>query len=1326
MFKMKKMLAALMAATILITSIPMEGRAAELEESSTVETVPEALESEDTIIEEALEPETVTVEESTEQYLIQYLMIEQGNVTLGNTQQIVIGLGCEKELEEVVLYYTNQSTGEQFEQLYSKVIDGAVLFEIPFANEEEIGTYQLDAVSFEVEEKIYTEYFEETGIEAVFGVEQNIESEPDAIVVENESEELESDAAIVRIDEEGNTVSEVSLEEAIENVYMEKPAMFGLKRDNTLVVVLDPGHDNTHAGAQYYGLKEEKLNLKIALYCKEKLEEYQGVKVYLTRAEDGKCPHPGTSVTECNKKRVEYASSVGADIFVSLHNNSSLSTTPKGAMVYYPNSNYNAEAGKEGKGLAKKIQEQLVTLGLYDRGITIRNSEDNTEYPDGSLADYYGVIRNSKEAGISAIIVEHAFMSNINDSSQFLSSDAKLKELGSADAKAIASYYGLSKETITVISEKVEVTDLNNIEGTAVMSVKNVAPLEKIQEISFAVWSTADQNDLFWYTIENTGNKDYTAMLRLENHKYNYGKYYVDVYARDITGKKHYIGGTTCTFALPEAKMTVEADSVQKNYSVKIENVPATGVKEVRVAVWSQKDGQNDLLWYTATKKSQGVYFVNVPVSNHKTAGLYYADAYVVGSNQEKKFFAGTRFQVDDISQASVQIEQLNCAKGTFQAVIKDVKAVSGIQKIEVPVWSQSDQSDLKWYVAEKQNNGSYVAYIDIANHNYRYTKYFVDVYATAQNGIKKYVGGKLVNVNFPITDVKVTANSNETIYTFKSEVINAVLKPSQVKVAVWSQKGGQDDLRWYYATKNAEGLYTVPIPIKNHKTDGMYYADMYVVTQNQMQYAAGGTRFHVTKPSVEQIEIKNKNDGAGTFEVVFSGISSKSGVENIKVAMWSQSDQSDLHWYLTERKADGSYITKVNIANHKYNYGKYYVDAYMTAGNGIYQYVGGKTPIVYMPKARVSATGNASQTRYTLNVADVGVQGGAKNVKIAVWSAKNGQDDLKWYSAKNLGNGQWSAEAAISNHKTDGLYYADAYATDGNGKSVFLDGTRFTVDGPKVSSVQLTKFNEADGTFSIRVKGIESLSGISEVQVAVWSAANQSDLVWYRATKLFNGEYQIGADVRNHQNNLGTYYADVYVTDANGIKAYGGGITCKFLNVSNLLYPIMGSTSVSVEQLMAYYNTRTSYPAFYSKSDAPTLRDFCRIYVEECDAEGIKAEVAFCQAMKETNFLRYGGIVSIEQYNFAGIGSLGGGVNGHSFSTVREGIRAQIQHLKAYASNEPLNNPCVDPRFKYVERGTAMYTEWLGINENPYGKGWALTKDYGHQIVQMIKVLKQ
>ena len=164
------------------------------------------------------------------------------------------------------------------------------------------------------------------------------------------------------------------------------------------------------------------------------------------------------------------------------------------------------------------------------------------------------------------------------------------------------------------------------------------------------------------------------------------------------------------------------------------------------------------------------------------------------------------------------------------------------------------------------------------------------------------------------------------------------------------------------------------------------------------------------------------------------------------------------------------------------------------------------------------------------------------------------------------------------------------------------------------------------------------------------------------------------------------------------------------------LYYNIMGTSSVNVNQMVAYYNAHAAYPAFYANSDAPDIRTFCQIYIEECNAEGIKAEVAFCQAMLETGFLKYGGDVSISQYNFAGLGATGG-VPGLSFSSVREGVRAQVQHLKAYASTEPLNNACVDPRFGYVTRGNAPYVEWLGMKENPNGYGWASAQNYGYTI---------
>jgi hypothetical protein len=110
---------------------------------------------------------------------------------------------------------------------------------------------------------------------------------------------------------------------------------------------------------------------------------------------------------------------------------------------------------------------------------------------------------------------------------------------------------------------------------------------------------------------------------------------------------------------------------------------------------------------------------------------------------------------------------------------------------------------------------------------------------------------------------------------------------------------------------------------------------------------------------------------------------------------------------------------------------------------------------------------------------------------------------------------------------------------------------------------------------------------------------------------------------------------------------------------------------------------------------------------------------------MKETNFLRYGGDVQASQFNFAGLGATGGGAKGESFSSVKIGIRAQVQHLKAYASTDALTKACVDTRFSYVPRGTAPYVEWLGIKENPYGKGWATDIGYGASIVSMIKKMK-
>ena len=170
--------------------------------------------------------------------------------------------------------------------------------------------------------------------------------------------------------------------------------------------------------------------------------------------------------------------------------------------------------------------------------------------------------------------------------------------------------------------------------------------------------------------------------------------------------------------------------------------------------------------------------------------------------------------------------------------------------------------------------------------------------------------------------------------------------------------------------------------------------------------------------------------------------------------------------------------------------------------------------------------------------------------------------------------------------------------------------------------------------------------------------------------------------------------------------------------------YPIMGNSNVTVREMVDYFNASgEEYPAEeLSEGGADSIETFCQMYYDEATAEGVRPEVAFAQTMKETGFLQYGGDASIEQFNFAGLGTTGNGVPGNSYPDVQTGIRAQIQHLKAYATSDSLNQECVDDRYEYVKKGSAPYVQWLGQQENPEGVGWATGDNYGYDIVGMIE----
>ena len=388
----------------------------------------------------------VTADILTAEDLLNYLVLDNAYIAVGGTQNVVANIGNEDlAIGGGRLLYHRVSDGAAYEMAATEIDGNGLRFSETFADESRTGEYALDAIIYEKDGQEYQICLSDAGMDVRFGVNTEVETNPDAEVVDEETTDVDMD--VVSFDENGNQTSEDSIEDAIATQKAEtaESGISTARYNGNVVVVLDPGHDGTHGGSSANGFVEAQLNLKIAQYCKAELEEYYGVTVYMTR-DSASCPNGGGNNKSCLQRRADIARDMGANLFVSLHNNYSSASSASGAEIWYPNQNYNPWTSQVGGSAASKILEQLTSLGLHNRGTQIRNANED-KYPDGSAADYYAVIRHCKEYGIPGIIVEHAFMSNSSDAANFLSNDEGLKKLGVADATGIAQYYGLKKET---------------------------------------------------------------------------------------------------------------------------------------------------------------------------------------------------------------------------------------------------------------------------------------------------------------------------------------------------------------------------------------------------------------------------------------------------------------------------------------------------------------------------------------------------------------------------------------------------------------------------------------------------------------------------------------------------------------------------------------------------------------------------------------------------------------------------------------------------------------------------------------------------------------
>ena len=588
------------------------------------------------------------------------------------------------------------------------------------------------------------------------------------------------------------------------------------------------------------------------------------------------------------------------------------------------------------------------------------------------------------------------------------------------------------------------------------------------------------------------------------------------------------------------------------SFDVVISNVKApNGVETVSVPIWSEINGQDDIIWYTANRQNNGTYTVNVKASAHKNStGLYNIHLYYVQKDGQLTGVGGTTTQVfigktpEQLKpKASFAIENNNAKAGTFDAVITNISAPLGVKEVLVPSWSlENGQDDLIWHKATKQTDGSYRVTIKASEHKGTKGNYRADAYIVDTSNNRHYIAEKVVAVDYARPSGVLTIENNNTAAGTFDAVVRNIVAPTGLKevlVPSWSLAGGQDDLIWPKATRQADGSYRVTIKATDHKNStGKYRADAYLVDDSNKRFYLTEKVVEVsqTRPSAS-LFIENNNADLGTFDAVIRNIVAPNGVKEVLVPSWSLvNGQDDLVWHKASRQSDGSYRVTIKASEHKNSLGNYRADVYIVDNANQRHYV--TETIVDVkhnkPVGTISVVNNNNDTgTFDVIISDVYGSKGVRTVQVPIWSEKDGQDDIRWYEATRQANGTYTVNVQATNHKNStGLYNIHLYYILNDGSQVGVGGTTTTVEfrnAKTKTQTYITNVNSEAGSFTVVVDQAPQGRQIKNIRVAVWSESNQGNLSWYN-TAPTGTHTEINVSTVNHKNLIGNYTTHVYV----------------------------------------------------------------------------------------------------------------------------------------------------------------------------------------------------
>lgn len=379
-----------------------------------------------------------------------------------------------------------------------------------------------------------------------------------------------------------------------------------------------------------------------------------------------------------------------------------------------------------------------------------------------------------------------------------------------------------------------------------------------------------------------------------------------------------------------------------------------------------------------------------------------------------------------------------------------------------------------------------------------------------------------------------------------------------KVSFPTWTERNGQDELRWYEGIRDSNGEYRITIDIKDHGFEtGAYQIHTYIYGLQGETLKVIGYTFDLaeSKPVVATSEVANNS-----YKVNITGISNNSGIISVVVPTWTQiNGHDDLRWETATYVGNDTWQANINIGDYKKSYDTFISHVYVTDKNGQQKYVGATVKIIKNlfteDPLEVSVQQDGDGSKFVIATQNCSGKPGINRVDFAVWTKRNGQDEIKWYQGALDANGEYQTAVDIENHGFEtGPFTIHTYLRDNSGEVITILGSSFTM--PKINST--IEYDKAvlNNTFKMRIKNVANENGVTGIMFPTWSRSNgQDDLRWEQATYIGNHTWEATINLQNYNIIVDEFISHVYLVDKSGKMVFVKDSSRKILQNTATIY---------------------------------------------------------------------------------------------------------------------------------------------------------------------------